>query len=194
MRVVAGIHKGRRLKEPDGDNLRPTAARVREALFSILSPRIRGANILDLYAGTGALSIESLSRGAEHAVCVENHAGSLRVLRENVTRCGYDTQCRVVSRDVETFLASPPSGEEPSMFDIVFADPPYQTVDPERLLERLGRSGKISARGVVILEHFFKHAAPHTVGSLTQTRQSRYGDTRLTFFQRTFPAPGGLCE
>ena len=194
MRVVAGTHKGRRLKAPDGNNLRPTAGRVREAIFSILSPRIRDATILDLYAGTGALSLESLSRGARHAVCVDNHAGSLRVLRENVTRCGYDRQCFVISRDAETFLASAPSGKEPPVFDIVFADPPYHTFDPARLLERLGRSGKIAARGIVVLEHFFKYAVPHTVGSLTQTRQSRYGDTQLTFFQRTSGAHEDVCE
>ncbi len=193
MRVVAGTHKGRRLKEPDGDNLRPTSTLVREALFSILSHRVRGANILDLYAGTGALSLESLSRGASHAVCVENHAGSLRILRENIARCGYDTQCRVIARCVEMFLASAPSEKEPSVFDIVFADPPYQTVDPARLLERLDRSGKLSTRGVVIVEHFFKREAPHTVGSLTQTRQSRYGDTLLTFFQRASGTTEGVC-
>ncbi len=194
MRVIAGTHKGRRLKKPDGDTLRPTSTRVREALFSILSHRIRGADILDLYAGTGALSLESLSRGANHAVCVENHAGSLRILRENVTRCGYNTQCRVISRGVETFLAAASSDDIPSVFDIVFADPPYHTSDPTPFLERLGRSGIVSARGVVIFEHFFKQKAPQTVGSLTQTRQSRYGDTMLTFFQRTAAVPEGLCE
>ena len=194
MRVVAGTQKGRRLKAPDGDTLRPTATRVREALFSILSHRIRGATILDLYAGTGALSLESLSRGAHHAVCVDNHAGSLRILRENITRCGYDTQCVIISRDVETFLASSPSGKEPPVFDIVFADPPYHTVEPARLLERLDRSGRIATHGVVVLEHFVKHPSPQTVGSLTQTRQSRYGDTRLTFFQHTSVAPEDVCE
>ncbi|MDD9860520.1 MAG: 16S rRNA (guanine(966)-N(2))-methyltransferase RsmD [Nitrospira sp.] len=183
MRVIAGTHKGRRLTKPDGNNLRPTSTRVREALFSILSPRIQGAGILDLYAGTGALSLESLSRGASHAVCVEHHTGSLRILRENVTRCGYDTQCRIISRKVETYLAAPPSDDTSSVFDIIFADPPYHTSDAAPLLERLDRSGTVSARGVVILEHFFKHHVPQTVGSLTQTRQVRYGDTMLTFFQ-----------
>ncbi len=193
MRVVAGTHKGRRLKAPHGDTLRPTSTRVREALFSILSHRVRGAHVLDLYAGTGALSLESLSRGAARAVCVEHHAGTLRLLRENVARCGYDAHCLVIARDVETFLASPPPGKAPMTFDIVFADPPYRTVEPARLLERLGRSGTLSARGVIVLEHCRTHAAPQTVGSLTQTRQSRYGDTLLTFFQRTALASGGVC-
>ncbi len=183
MRVVAGTQKGRRLKEPDGRDLRPTSARVREALLSILAHRTQGARVLDLYAGTGALGLEALSRGAHQVVFVENHVASARILRENITRCGYDEQCLVIAQNVETFLTSPPSFGEPPAFDIVFADPPYQTTDLAQLLERLNLSGKIGSRGVVILEHFFKRTVPSQVGTLTQTRQSRYGDTMLTFLQ-----------
>ncbi len=194
MRVVAGAQKGRRLKKPDGNALRPTSARVREALFSILSPRLRGARVADLYAGTGALGLESLSRGAAYAVFVERDTASLRVLRENVTRCGYDEQSAVLAQDVDTFLASLPFREEPPMFDIVFADPPYHTVDPVRLLARLGPGGAIAPLGLVVLEHFRKHAAPSAVGPLTQTRQSRYGDTMLTFFQHASDASEAVCD
>ena len=95
MRIVAGIQKGRRLKEPDGQDLRPTSARVREALLSILAHHIEGARVLDLYAGTGALGLESLSRGAHQAVFVDNDAASSRILRENIARCGYNNQCMV---------------------------------------------------------------------------------------------------
>ncbi len=183
MRVVAGTKKGRRLKKPEGKNLRPTSARVREALLSILSHRIQGARVLDLYSGTGALGLEALSRGAHPVVFVENRVASARILRENVTRCGDDEQCVVIAQNVEMFLASPPAFGEPPMFDIVFADPPYHTTDLTQLLEQLSLSGKIVSRGVVILEHFVKRTVPSQVGSLTQTRQSRYGDTMLTFFQ-----------
>ena len=185
MRVVAGRQKGRRLKKPEGQDLRPTPARVREALLSILAHRTQGARVLDLYAGTGALGLESLSRGAHQVVFVDNHVVSARILRENVTRCGYDERCVVVTQDVETFLASPPSLDEPPVFDIVFADPPYHTTDLARVLERLSLSGKIASQGIVILEHFFKHPGPDRIGTLTQTRQSRYGDTVLTFYQRS---------
>lgn len=183
MRVVAGIQKGRRLKKPDGQDLRPTSARVREALLSILSHRTPEARVLDLYAGTGALGLESLSRGAHQVVFVDNHVAATRILRANITRCGHDEQSLVISQDVETFLTSPPSFGEPPAFDIVFVDPPYHTTDLARLLERLSLSGKITSQGVVILEHFFKHAVPGQIGDLTQTRQSRYGDTMLTFYQ-----------
>ncbi len=184
MRVVTGIQKGRRLKEPEGYDLRPTSARVREALLSILAHRIEGARALDLYAGTGALGLESLSRGASQVVFVDNHAAAVRILRENVTRCGQDERCVVITQDVEAFLTSPPSFGEPPAFDVVFVDPPYHTTDLARLLERLSLSEKIAAQGMVVLEHFFKHAVPNRVGALTQTRQSRYGDTMLTFYQR----------
>ena len=185
MRVVAGSQKGRRLKKPEGQDLRPTSARVREALLSILAHRTQGARVLDLYAGTGALGLESLSRGAHRVVFVENHVASAQILRENVTRCGHDERCVVMTQDAETFLTAPPSCGEPPAFDIVFADPPYHTTDLTRLLERLSRSGTIASQGMVILEHFFKHPVPSQIGALTQTRQSRYGDTMLTFYQRS---------
>ncbi len=184
MRVVAGRQKGRRLKEPEGQDLRPTSARVREALLSILAHRTQGARVLDLYAGTGALGLEALSRGACQIVFVENRVASVRILRQNVTLCGHDERCDVITQGVETFLASPPSFGEPPAFDIVFADPPYHTTDLIRLLERLSLSGKIAAQGTVILEHFFKRTVPSQIGALTQTRQSRYGDTMLTFYRR----------
>lgn len=184
MRVVAGTHKGRHIKSPQGLDCRPTSTRVREALFSILAHRTQGAHVLDLYAGTGALGIEALSRGAKHVVFVENRVSTIQLLRENIRRCGYDRYCVVRAQDVETFFTSPASFGEPPTFDVVFADPPYQTTDLARLLERLSLSEKIVSRGMVILEHFFKHTVPNQIGSLTQTRQSQYGDTMLTFFQR----------
>jgi 16S rRNA (guanine(966)-N(2))-methyltransferase RsmD len=153
--------------------------------LSILAHRTQGARVLDLYAGTGALGLESLSRGAHQVVFVENHVTSARILRENVTRCGHDERCVVIIQDVETFLTAPPSFGEPPAFDIVFVDPPYHTTDLTRLLERLSLSGKIASQGMVILEHFFKHPVPSRIGALTQTRQSRYGDTMLTFYQRS---------
>ena len=191
MRIVSGIQKGRRLKEPDGQDLRPTSARVREALLSILAHHIEGARVLDLYAGTGALGLESLSRGAHQAVFVDNDVAVSRILRENIDRCGHNNQCMVILQDVETFLTSPPSFGEPPTFNLVFVDPPYHSTDLTRLLERLSLSGKIAVQGTLILEHFFKRAVPNRTGDLVQTRQSRYGDTTLTFYQRTAEATCG---
>lgn len=191
MRVVAGRQKGRRLKEPEGQDLRPTSSRVREALLSILAHRTQDARVVDLYAGTGALGLEAMSRGARQVVFVDNHVAATRILRENVTRCGHDERCVVITQDVETFLASPPSFGEPPAFDLAFVDPPYHTTDLDRLLERLDQCGKLAVHGLVILEHFFKHAVPSRTGTLTQMRQSRYGDTMLTFYRRT---TGDTCD
>lgn len=188
MRIVSGIQKGRRLKAPKGQDLRPTSDRVREALLSILAHHVEDARVLDLYAGTGALGLESLSRGARQAVFVDNDVASSRILCENIARCGYDNRCMVISQDVETFVTLPPSFGEPPAFDLIFVDPPYHGTDLTRLLERLGVSGKIAPQGTLVLEHFFKHAVPNGTGDLVRTRQSRYGDTMLTFYQRAAEA------
>ena len=193
MRVVAGTQKGRHIKNPQGWDCRPTSARVREALFSILSAHTAGAQVLDLYAGTGALGLESLSRGARHVVFVENQAKTVRLLRENIERCGYTRQCVVLTRDVETFLTAPPTWNEPPAFDLVFADPPYQRTDLTQFLERLSLSGTLAPAGRAILEHGTKRPVPPRVGSLAQTRQARYGDTTLTFYQR-IPEAEVVCE
>lgn len=193
MRVVAGTQKGRDIKNPQGWDCRPTSARVREALFSILSAHVAGAQVLDLYAGTGAIGIESLSRGARHVVFVENQAKTAWLLRDNIERCGYTRQCIVLTRNVETFLTSPPAWHDPLAFDIVFADPPYQRTDLTQLLERLSLSGTLAPDGRAILEHETRRPVPTRVGSLTQTRQARYGDTTLTFYQRR-PEAEVVCE
>ena len=193
MRVVAGTQKGRDIKNPQGWDCRPTSARVREALFSILSAHVAGAQVLDLYAGTGAIGIESLSRGARHVVFVENQAKTAWILRDNIERCGYTRQCIVLTRNVETFLTAPPACHDPLAFDIVFADPPYQRTDLTQLLERLSLSGTLAPDGRAILEHETRRPVPTRVGSLTQTRQARYGDTTLTFYQRR-PEAEVVCE
>lgn len=183
MRVGAGTQKGRHLKHPQGWDCRPTAARVREALFSILSAHTPGAHVLDLYAGTGALGIEALSRGARDVVFVERHARTVRLLRDNVERCGYTRQCVVLTQEVETFLTAQPAWHEPQAFDVVLADPPYQRTDLTQLLERLSLSGTLAPDGRAVLEHGTRHTVPTRAGSLVQTRQARYGDTTLTFYQ-----------
>lgn len=193
MRVGAGTQKGRHLKHPQGWDCRPTSARVREALFSILSPHVAGARVLDLYAGTGALGIEALSQGAGRVVFVEQHARTVRLLRDNVERCGYTRQCVVLTRDVETFFTAPPAWNQPLAFDIVVADPPYHRTDLTQFLERLSVSGTLAPDGRAVLEHGTRHPVPTRVGSLVRTRQARYGDTTLTFYQRRPEAEVGCA-
>lgn len=181
MRVVAGTQKGRRLKEPTS-GLRPTSGRVKEALFSMIAERLPNANVLDLYAGTGALGLEAMSRGARKVVFVENQPASVQVLRENITRCQFTACSSINLQDVQVYLNTRPLRQNANPFDLVFADPPYEVSDLEPLLNQLDSSEKVATNGLVVIEHFKKASLPLETGRLRQTRQSRYGNTILTFY------------
>lgn len=182
MRVIAGTQKGRRLKAPRGNRVRPTSDRVREALFSILDWRVSQARILDLCCGTGTVGLEAMSRGAAQVMFIDHHQDSLQLLRENLKRCGNPDGTTVLAHDAwkvtrETqFLRSAP-------FDIIFVDPPYQHHRLEQLLCSFGTKHILAEDGIMIVEHFRKTPLPQVVGHLQQIRQARYGDTMLTFFQ-----------
>ena len=122
MRVIAGTQKGRRLHGPKGPGLRPTADRVKEALFSILGSRVAGARFLDLYAGTGAIGIEALSRGASSVTFVESNPSAGCILKTNLAACGLEADANLFLSQAETFLRSARTGT--AAFDIIFADPP----------------------------------------------------------------------
>ncbi len=180
MRVIAGSHKGRRLLGPKGQQVRPTSDRVKEALFSILGARVTGARVLDLYAGTGAIGIEALSRGAQTVTFVEADPASLNLLRSNLRHCGLMDAADVRACTTETFLRDPAGPSE--AFDIVFADPPYETLSADVLLPSLSRAGIITADSIVILEHRTKQSIPPHIDRLNRVRQYRYGDTTLSVF------------
>lgn len=170
------------MKGPAGPGLRPTSDRVKEALFSILTPSITGARFLDLYAGTGAIGIEALSRGAQHATFVESHPASLLVLRDNVQRCGLAPAADIRSCTAALFLRRHERGGAP--YDIVFADPPYHEKEGDSdLLSSIASSAIIADRSLVVLEHFTKLTVPPQVGRLVRLRQYRYGDTTLSVFR-----------
>ena len=183
MRIISGAARGRTLKVPDGREIRPTPDRVREALFSILTPTLRGASFLDLYAGTGAVGLEALSRGAARAVLVERAPGHVAVIRANLqtTRLpGASIEQGEVLRVLERLAAR---GER---FDLVFVDPPY-AAEPERIacLARLARGDLLGVEGRIVVEMAARVPAA-TIDSLLLTRECRYGDTRLDFYE-----PGG---
>jgi len=176
-RVIAGAHKGRRLLTARGDAVRPTSGRVKEALFSIIGERIENARLLDLFAGTGAIGIEAVSRGASHVTFVESDAGSLKVLNANLQHCGAADTAEVVRQAAEAFLrAARPA------YDIVFADPPYRLDSARDLLPALAGSAIIAPHTLVILEHPSKQDMPARVGRLVQRRRYRYGDSSLSVF------------
>jgi len=182
MRVIAGSYKGRRLQSPAGLGVRPTSDRVREALFSILSPYIDRARLLDLYAGTGAVGLEALSRGADCVVFVEQKRSSLHLLRENLKRCHNPPEAIVISCDVrQVFRHSEFLKWAP--YDMVFADPPYHNGEIATILSMIASRVPLTSEGMVILEHRSQTNLPQQVDSLDQVRQVRYGDTTLTFFE-----------
>jgi 16S rRNA (guanine(966)-N(2))-methyltransferase RsmD len=180
MRVIAGSQKGRRLMRPRGDDLRPTSDRVKEALFSILGAHTTGARFLDLFAGTGAIGIEALSRGARSVTSIEPNPASLRVLRANVDRCGMADVVEIHACTVEAFLRRRHPRDQ--AYDIVFADPPYHDNSAMKLLPSLDQAGIMTLDSTVVLEHFTKVPVPPEVGRLVRLRQYRYGDTTLSVF------------
>jgi 16S rRNA (guanine966-N2)-methyltransferase len=185
LRVIAGSAGGRRLSAPRGDAIRPTTGRVKAAVFSSLTARERlaGAKVLDLYAGTGALAIEALSRSATRAVLVENDRAALGTLRQNLSVSGTASAASVVSADVKAFLTSPPPPDAP--FDLVFCDPPYDVGSGalDAVLAPLARPGWLADDALVVVERPVGAAAPRVEG-LEIDWERKFGDT-LAFFLST---------
>jgi 16S rRNA (guanine(966)-N(2))-methyltransferase RsmD len=186
VRVIAGRLGGRTLVAPRGAATRPTSDRVREALFSILGS-VDQADVLDLYAGTGALGIEALSRGASSATFVEHERAALRSLRQNIDRLGLGSTTKVWPTTVERALSTTPWGLD--AFDVVFVDPPYALLRAGRLSSALAKllggalGPSIRAGGRAILEHGRVDSPPELHG-LTLEDTRGYGDTALSFYIR----------
>ncbi len=181
MRVIAGAQKGRRLHGPKGPGLRPTSDRVKEALFSIVGNRVAGSRFLDLYAGTGAIGIEALSRGARQVTFVEPNQAALRVLRANLDACGLATHADIHACTAAAFLKRRAKTAVPH--DLVFADPPYQPDCLAELWSALCETATIAPDALIALEHSSKAAVPTSRGHLSLLRQYRYGDTTLSIFE-----------
>jgi 16S rRNA (guanine966-N2)-methyltransferase len=188
-RIVGGVAGGRRLAVPAGRDTRPTSDRAREALFSALEARtggLAGARVLDLYAGSGAVGLEALSRGAALAALVESDARAVRVLRENVAALAL-LEAQVVARPVAAYLAGAPVAP----FDVVFADPPYALPAAElaALLAGAGERGWIAPGAVVVVERASRDPAWQWPEGLTADRDRRYGEATL-WYARAARFPG----
>jgi len=173
LRVIAGEFGGRRIRAPGGRGTRPTKDAVREAWFNALGPEVADASVVDLYAGSGALGIEALSRGARSACFVERQAGAVSVLTDNLRLLGLEPRSQVMQQDVSAFVAARPGSGQPE-FDIALADPPYGTGDALNLVEAF-RAHPFSR--MLCVEH-----APDSLGSVHAVWRRRYGETELSFF------------
>ena len=185
MRVIAGKFRSRRLRSLAGPALRPTSDRLRETVFNILSPRLEGCRFLDLYAGTGAVGIEALSRGAALAVFVESHAPAARLIVRNLAALGIREGARVMPLQAAAALAKLASERLPP-FDCVFLDPPYAEEGEYRAaLEAVDEGRLLAEEGVLVAEHRKSFAPQARVGRLERFRELRQGDAALGFYRRT---------
>ncbi len=182
MRVTAGTERGRRLRAPRGATTRPTGAKVREAIFNILGPLSQDA-VLDLYAGTGSLGIEALSRGAGRAIFIERDGRALAALHRNLREFGLAERARVVDSSVLSALQRL-AAEQAEKFTWVFVDPPYAAGEVEPVLTMLSGGQLLENGAVVIVEHDRRHLPPESVGALEMVDRRFYGDTGLSFYRR----------
>jgi len=188
VRISGGSAKGRKiglkkafLKKGEGDELRPTSAKVREALFDIIRKELPGSVFLDLYAGTGGVGIEALSRGAAKVVMVETNTLRVRLIERLLSEFGFSGRARVVNVRACDFLDR--EGEKGQRYDIVFLDPPYGSADLTKILSLIGEGKIIREGGLVIAEHFSKTKLPEAAGRLAYVKDYKYGDTALTLYK-----------
>lgn len=180
MRIITGSARGCRLKAPAGAGTRPTADRTREALFSMLGSRVTDADVLDLFAGTGALGLEALSRGARHAVLIDRATHA--VLLENARRTKLDARAKIRRGDVYGNMAA--LAREGRTFGLIFADPPYAQGDAARVLAAADAGGLLAADGLLVLEQGADEAVTACMGGLSLMRERRYGAARICFYER----------
>lgn len=186
MRVIAGTYRSRVLKSLKGPALRPTSDRLRETLFNVLGPAVTGSRFLDLFAGTGAVGIEALSRGASEVVFVENHGPAASLIRRNLETLGISSAAKVLcidaARGLEKLVAKHQAKDPP--FDFVFVDPPYAAVQEyAKVLDFLGETVLLRPGSIVIMEHRRTFSLADSVGNLVRTRVLRQGDAALSFFR-----------
>jgi len=178
VRIIAGSLKGRRLKAPDWPGLRPTSDKLRETLFNVLGPTVRGARLLDACAGTGAVGIEALSRGASHVTFVERDPRAADLIAENLAACGVTDRHAIIRMGFEGAgrrLSGTP-------FDVVFIDPPYGAAE---LLEALTAADPlVGPATLLVVEHARRDPAPDAAGTLQRTRVLHSGDSALAFYRR----------
>ncbi len=179
MRVITGTARGVQLKTPEGLQTRPTADRVKEALFSIIQFEIPGARVLDLFGGTGQLGIEALSRGARQAVFVDESEKACALIKENLRRTKLGEQGRVVRSDYMNYLNSCRE-----TFDLVLLDPPYAEVFLENALKKLTEIDILQSGGIIVAERPVEKALPWTFEGFIRSKDYKYGKTILTLYRK----------
>ena len=180
MRIISGRAKGKRLNSPKDQRIRPTADRVKESLFNMLTEPWEGKRVLDLFSGTGSLGLEAASRGAREIVFVENARSALDVLKKNISLCGFGASVRVLAMPVLRGLTR--LEQQGESFHTIFADPPYDKGWVMRIIRAIRAHRLLAVEGVLVVEHSFHEPVPEAVGDLRRVNQRTYGDTVISFF------------
>jgi 16S rRNA (guanine966-N2)-methyltransferase len=184
LRVISGSLKGRRLQTPAWDGLRPTSDKLRETLFNIIAGRVTNARVLDAYAGTGAIGIEALSRGASHVTFADRDPRALKLIAGNLERCGVSNRYVIIRARLG--LRAPLS-LAPESFDVAVLDPPYDEPDLAAAVD--AAEPLIAPGGLMVLEHARRRPAPEAAGGLPRIREVTSGDSALAFYARSVRLP-----
>lgn len=176
MRVISGTAKGRKLKEPEGHAIRPTTDMVKESVFNIIQFDIEGRHVLDLFAGTGQLGIEALSRGAASAVFVDESNEALRLVRENLRHMGFEDRATVKKGDAVSFI------KRGGKYDVIFLDPPYELSLMEKALESIFEFDMLKDNGIIICETNVERQMPEPRGPYKKGREYRYGRIKIVLY------------
>lgn len=179
MRIIAGHYRGRRLKTVPGMNTRPTADKIKGAIFNVLREKTEGARVLDLFSGTGNLALEAMSRGAKEAILIEKNRTAQQVIRENIEHIGIDN-VKLMTMDAFIYLEQ----HKEELFDLIFLDPPYHQDLVERSLKLLGAPCRLTYSGVIIVETA-KDENLSNYEPFEIKRTGEYGDTKIWYLQRT---------
>ncbi|MEK6304602.1 MAG: 16S rRNA (guanine(966)-N(2))-methyltransferase RsmD [Acidobacteriota bacterium] len=181
MRVIAGSYRGRKLSPVEGKDVRPTSDRLRETLFNILAPRMRGGRFLDLCAGSGSVGIEAISRGASEVVFIESSRRACSIIEANLRTLGIESGARLINRDV-LFALQQITGAS-AHFDIVFFDPPYASELYDQVMNQLPTGNLLAAGSIVVVEHRSKHQLAPAYSNLATYRQLNQGESALSFYK-----------
>ncbi|CAH2713380.1 MULTISPECIES: 16S rRNA (guanine(966)-N(2))-methyltransferase RsmD [Neobacillus] len=182
MRVVSGICKGRPLKAVPGNSTRPTTDKVKEALFNMIGPYFDGGIGLDLFAGSGGLGLEALSRGLDQVIFVDRDPKAIQVIHENINACKFEKKTEVYRNDADRALKA--LIKRGISFDYIFLDPPYKNEKLVSLMEKMDQAELVKTDGIVVCEHSFDVILPQIAGRFTQTKHEKYGIIAVTIYSR----------
>ncbi len=178
MRIISGTARGRRLREPADYNIRPTTDKVKESIFNIIQFEIEGRRVLDLFAGTGQLGLEALSRGAESAVFVDESNAAIKIITENIKTCGFEKQAQVLRSDALSALT------RLGKFDVILLDPPYDTDLLIKALDKIIEFDILKVNGIILCESRPELTLPEVKLPYTLRKEYKYGKIKLTLFTR----------